>query len=438
MSSVGGPFSSSSSSSSSIVSGCLSQCNFLPEDDYSYLEDDGRWIQSCQKLCNNNSIIHEALIKLLFDLKSKYSEQPEKIKEELLFEEVLKLYFSKELKDGCLKDEKVRKKVRTVFLATIARSLILNDKALNASNQSTGRELFRSKYDFLATTPGNDEELTWLFRFDRAVQYLKKNLSVKRNKLLFLNVAALLEGSPDYMEYNTGGYEKIETKNRNSIVELSTNYQQRTSSRNHSKSGSETGLTSGIASPSQDSRALQLQEASFLSDGLGTSIGKEKRKGKSMLKNMENAKSLLEKYQLSGKQHPTAPMRMVGNPDARNSDLTASSDLPVGSAALIDSYYDDDSEDDHDRSFTPSKQPLKRLRPITAATHGSNIFSSLASMTTATDSFGSGLDGPSPKNDNVSESQRLSSQQPRRQSRRLKSQRQNDGIREKLTIHSSD
>jgi hypothetical protein len=80
MSSVGGP-SSSSSSSSSIASVFLNQCNFLPEDDYNYLEDDDQWIQSCQKSFNNNPVIHEALIKLLFDLKSKYCEHPEKIKE---------------------------------------------------------------------------------------------------------------------------------------------------------------------------------------------------------------------------------------------------------------------------------------------------------------------------------------------------------------------
>jgi hypothetical protein len=283
-----------------------------------------------------------------------------------------------------------------------------------------------------------------LFRFDRAIQYLKENLTVRRNKLLFLNVAALLEGSPDYMAYNTGGYEKIETKNRNLVIVLSTNYQQRSSSRNLSKSGSEITSTSGVVSPalqyvsSQDSLAAQPPEtSSLLPGGSGTLIPKEKRKGKSMLKNMENAKSLLQKYQFNEKQgHPNPLM-----------DKNISQDLPV-STSLIDSYYNDDSDDGSEQSFTHPKQPVKRLKSITSDpepkvhSSGSHIFSSMASMIATSDSFNSNQDDLCQKNDSFSEVRRLPQQPRTRQSRRLasttSSKAQDDDASEKLTIHSSD
>jgi hypothetical protein len=62
--------------------------------------------------------------------------------------------------------------VKAAFIATIIRFLILKEEDHQQITQE--RESFLVRYPFLAAEIGTSIELTWLFRFERCLRYLKK------------------------------------------------------------------------------------------------------------------------------------------------------------------------------------------------------------------------------------------------------------------------
>lgn len=84
-----------------------------------------------------------------------------------------------------------RKEIEGCFVSTVIRFLILEEHASKHPNgtydPSPARNAFKERIleeyaDFLAGEHGSSEELTWLFRFERAIMWTKKYTTGNRNK----------------------------------------------------------------------------------------------------------------------------------------------------------------------------------------------------------------------------------------------------------------
>ena len=71
----------------------------------------------------------------------------------------------------------------------------------------------------------NQQEMNFLIAYYRAMTYLSRIMTAANNKLLFIHVAAMLEGS--FKEYVTGGQNTAETERREFIFQLVTNVTKR-------------------------------------------------------------------------------------------------------------------------------------------------------------------------------------------------------------------
>jgi hypothetical protein len=77
-----------------------------------------------------------------------------------------------------------RKIIECCFLATFIRFIILQQSQRDTKD---ARLLFKEKIideysEFLGNEVGNDVELSWLFRFERAILFTKSFINAKRNK----------------------------------------------------------------------------------------------------------------------------------------------------------------------------------------------------------------------------------------------------------------
>ena len=111
--------------------------------------------------------------------------------------------------------------LRFNFLAS-QRNFKENDTLTQHTNQERERFFNKVQKEYTAIWDSCDlssYELTYLYRFERAISSLKNILSANRNKGLFLTIGTLLEGSPAATKYTTGGNSSVETKRRVSLIE---------------------------------------------------------------------------------------------------------------------------------------------------------------------------------------------------------------------------
>eukprot|EP01040_Poterioochromonas_malhamensis_P011707 gene11707-12776_t len=206
----------------------LHECKFIPEDDFSYLSDDSKWIRRLSYRVTPEEM-KEKVIPFLKILLNDLDQQPNKL--DLIIEKV----FSRGAEHTYLIEVKLseldfnqRKEIEACFVASVIRYLILKTPA-EKRDTSQAREEFRKRLvedgvensyaDFMQNEVGSDIELTCLYRFERAVLIAKTYISGNRNKGLFLSVGSLLEGSDDFTKYITGGHASKETKRRVMIIE---------------------------------------------------------------------------------------------------------------------------------------------------------------------------------------------------------------------------
>eukprot|EP01040_Poterioochromonas_malhamensis_P011706 gene11706-12775_t len=204
------------------------ECKFLPEDDFSYLSDDSKWIRRLSYRVTPEEM-KEKVVPFVRTLLNDLDQQPNKL--DLIIEKV----FSRGAEHTYLIEVKLteldfnqRKEIEACFVASVIRHLILKTPA-EVSDTSQAREEFRKRLveegvensyaDFMQNEVGSDSELTCLYRFERAVLIAKTYISGNRNKGLFLSVGSLLEGSEEFTKYITGGHASKETKRRVALIE---------------------------------------------------------------------------------------------------------------------------------------------------------------------------------------------------------------------------
>eukprot|EP01040_Poterioochromonas_malhamensis_P011705 gene11705-12774_t len=190
----------------------LHECKFIPEDDFSYLSDDSKWIRRLSYRVTPEEM-KEKVVSVLKILLNDLDQQPNKL--DLIIEQI----FSRGAEDTYLIEVKLseldfnqRKEIEACFVASVIRHLILKTPA-EVSDTSQAREEFRKRLvedgvensyaDFMQNEVGSDSELTCL----------------KQKQGLFLSVGSLLEGSDDFTKYITGGHASKETKRRVMIIE---------------------------------------------------------------------------------------------------------------------------------------------------------------------------------------------------------------------------
>eukprot|EP01040_Poterioochromonas_malhamensis_P009649 gene9649-10478_t len=210
------------------MSRVLHECKFIPENDFSYLSDDSKWIRRLSYRVTPEEM-KEKVVSVLKILLNDLETQPDKL--DLIIEKI----FGRGAEHTYLIEVKLseldfnqRKEIEACFVASVIRYLILKTPA-EKRDTSQAREEFRKRLvedgvensyaDFMQNEVGSDIELTCLYRFERAVLIAKNYISGNRNKGLFLSVGSLLEGSDDFTKYITGDHESKETKSRVLIVE---------------------------------------------------------------------------------------------------------------------------------------------------------------------------------------------------------------------------
>jgi serine/threonine protein kinase len=217
----------------------LYKCDFLPENDFDYLKDSEKWIRKLMFRLSPEemkSIVAQSIQdKLMYQLENEPSKIDiiiEKVfsrgaehtylsgKQKFSFVTACLNIFSSEIKLPEL-DFNQRKEIEACYVATILRHLILRDgeKETTKDREEFKTRIFGKYSEFLENEYGNDSELTWLFRFERAILIAKNYVNGNRNKGLFLAMANLLEGSDEFTKYVTGGHSSKETKRRVLLIE---------------------------------------------------------------------------------------------------------------------------------------------------------------------------------------------------------------------------
>ncbi|MBX9692038.1 MAG: hypothetical protein K2Z81_06620, partial [Cyanobacteria bacterium] len=204
----------------------LTSCEFLKEDDFSYLLDEAKWVKRLSYRILVPDEMKEKIIPILKVLLHHLENNHEQL--DLIIDKV----FDRGAENTYLIEIKLtdvgydqKKAIEACFVASIIRYMILQTPA-DQRNTTKAREEFRKRlteaeasYENTVLDKTACTELTWLFRFERAVSLAKAHSTGNRNKGLFLLVGTLLEGSDDSTKYVTGGRSSKETKRREMIIE---------------------------------------------------------------------------------------------------------------------------------------------------------------------------------------------------------------------------
>ncbi len=198
---------------------------FLPENDIDYLKDVAAWKRRLSLYLNPEEIRDPVLAKIDVLLEDLQDEQKlDRIMENLFSRGAEHTYLSGVILPPM--DFNQRKDLESCFVATVLRHHVIK-KEQSPSECALARETFRDRLSsdygsFMNEAENgqiNDNEITWLHRFERAVLLAKSYIEAKRNKGLFLSVANLLEGSDDLTRYITGSHTSRETKRRVLLIE---------------------------------------------------------------------------------------------------------------------------------------------------------------------------------------------------------------------------
>lgn len=215
----------------------LFHLNYLHENDVDYLIDDNLWAQRISERVSLNFkfIVIQRIGAMLHDLTHGIEYRREVI-ERVIKHGAEYTYLSEYDLSSSTPDQK--KDIEACFIASILRFLIL----LAPSDTTIARYDFKAKLEHIYKQRMNLEsqssnELTYLFRFERAILMLKDLTNGVKKKGLFLTVGSLLEGSHNSVRYITGkelvlsfllqssnifklgGHSSKETKRRLAIIE---------------------------------------------------------------------------------------------------------------------------------------------------------------------------------------------------------------------------
>lgn len=200
---------------------------YLKEDDVTYLIEEDKWkrrlIQRMTQ-CILTREIRDQVMNHIQEIQNQLYYLLDPIYEiKKIFQEFSsKKYFLSKYKNFSLENYQI-KEIKACFLATILRHVILIE--LNKDTRSD-REAFKSKvqneyseFIDLEQVADNSSELTFLFRFERAILLLKEYIYIKNNKSLFLSVGNLLEGCENWIYYVSGSGATPETQRRQGLAQ---------------------------------------------------------------------------------------------------------------------------------------------------------------------------------------------------------------------------
>ncbi len=201
----------------------LRQCTFETTDGIEYLRDKNNWfkrlsyrISSSEEIKN---IVLEQLAIMIVDLEANPN-QFDLILEKIFSQSAESTYLSGISSSISKLDFEKKKEIEGCFCASILRYVILNNQSPIFWDPESFKERLSDEYDFfLRDHLGNNVELIYLCRFERALMLCKKYISGNRKKGLLLIIATLLEGSEDHIRYITGGHSTKETKRRVGLIE---------------------------------------------------------------------------------------------------------------------------------------------------------------------------------------------------------------------------
>jgi hypothetical protein len=192
----------------------LEFCAFLSEDDIHYLISDEEWMsKKSEKLRMNEKMIFNSFLLQVRNMDS-HCFTSEFVND--FFNDLFDYDYIQNLTT-----EKRKVEVKSIFIASIIREMILRNE--NCETMEYSRLTFFDKYPFLRNQEGSDTELTWLNRYERSLRYLYPLMLPNGNKQFYLNIGAHLQGSDIYTQYLTGGANRPETQRRVDIFESITN-----------------------------------------------------------------------------------------------------------------------------------------------------------------------------------------------------------------------
>lgn len=182
----------------------LFHLDYLHENDVDYLIDDNLWAQRISERVplSLRFILIQRIGVMLHDL-SHGIEYRNEVIERVMKHGAEYTYLSEYDLSSSTSDQK--KDIEACFIASILRFLIL----VAPSDTTIARYDFKAKLEHIYKPRMNLEsrssnELTYLFRFERAIIMLKELTNGAKKKGLFLAVGSLLEGSHNSVRYITG------------------------------------------------------------------------------------------------------------------------------------------------------------------------------------------------------------------------------------------
>jgi len=182
----------------------LFHLDYLNENDVDYLLDDNLWAQRISERVpvNLRFILIQRIGAMLHDL-SHGVEYRNEVIERVMKHGAEYTYLSEYDLSSSTPDQK--RDIEACFIASILRFLIL----VAPSDTTIARYDFKAKLEHIYKQRMNLEsqssnELTYLFRFERAILMLKELTNGAKKKGLFLAVGSLLEGSHNSVRYITG------------------------------------------------------------------------------------------------------------------------------------------------------------------------------------------------------------------------------------------
>ncbi len=212
----------------------ISASEFLPENDTDYLNNritfekrilsriEPEHLKDACKKRLNAFITELEKIKNLPDLEQQQKQIKQKAEQVLACDALNSHWSEKELKELNL-DNKQKHEINAAFISALIRFLILREE-ISEEDTLNEREALRKRiqseehyFSFLGEQTGDSKELTYLFRFERAILQIT-SLTDYINKQLFLIIGNILEGSKNSVRYTDGGGESKATKRRKKLI----------------------------------------------------------------------------------------------------------------------------------------------------------------------------------------------------------------------------
>ena len=154
----------------------LIDCNFPEENDSDYLINDEEWVKRL------DSRIIDLPVEIQSDVRSAMIVLESEMKEEGGLEAILRNLQNHRVEQYFRNDsfiilkDTVKREIASFFIASVIRREILRNECDYKSEREKFKERMRSKYNHIFSRElGNSAELTWLFRFERAINLLKEH-----------------------------------------------------------------------------------------------------------------------------------------------------------------------------------------------------------------------------------------------------------------------